>query len=338
MSTIDYSKLRVGIVGAGLMGRWHAKTAKRLGVRPVSILDKNPSQAKDLSAEIGSAEIFTDIDDMLSSTQLDIIHICTPLNSHASIAMRAIDAGVHVIVEKPVAASVAETESLLQASNKRSVKLCPVHQFGFQKGVLEVISELDSLGELLNVRFTTSSAGGEYSKNELNEIIADIIPHPLSVLQRLRPGIRLDTSQWQGVHARDGELQLVGEADGVAIDIYISMSARPTRCEMELFCSKGRITLNFFHGYAIIETGTVSRAQKMMQPFKYALKEFFVAGGNIAKRGLSRELAYPGLSRLTEEFYRAVVTDTEVPISPEEILAVAIARDNLSKRFLSDVV
>lgn len=337
MSNLDYSKLRVGIVGAGLMGRWHAKTVKRLGVVPVSILDQNLSQAKALSLEMGGAELFTDIDNMLSSSRLDIIHICTPLNSHSSIALRAIDAGVHVIVEKPVAASVVDTESLLQASSKQNVKLCPVHQFGFQDGVLAAIAELDSLGDLLSVRFTTASAGGEHSKSKLNEIIADIIPHPLSVLQRLRPGIRLETSQWQGVQARDGELQLMGEAGGITIDIYISMNARPTRCEMELFCSKGRLILNFFHGYAVVETGKVSRVQKMMQPFKYALKEFFIAGGNITKRGLNRELAYPGLSRLIEEFYNAVVADTEAPISPEEILEVAIARDNLSERFLSDV-
>lgn len=324
-------------MGAGLMGHWHAKTAKRLGAQIVSILDNSPSQAKALSAEIGDAEVFTDIDTMLSSAQLDIIHICTPLNSHFSMAMRAIDAGVHVIVEKPVTASVDETEALLQASSKQNVKLCPVHQFGFQDGVLDAIDKIDALGELLSVRFTTGSAGGEHSENELNEIVADIIPHPLSVLQRLRPGIMLDTSQWQGVHVRDGELQLIGEVDGIGIDFYISMIARPTRCEMELFSSKGRLTLNFFHGYAIVETGEVSRVQKMIQPFKYALKELFIAGGNITRRGLSRELAYPGLSRLVENFYRAVTSDTEAPVSPEEILAVAIARDDLSKRFLSGV-
>jgi predicted dehydrogenase len=297
MSNLDYSKFQVGIVGAGLMGRWHAKTAKRLGVRSMVIADPYLSRASELSDELNiDAEVFTDMDKMLSR-QLDIIHICTPLESHHSLVQQAINTGAHVLVEKPVAATVSETESLLQLARERNLNLCPVHQFGFQDGVLEAIAELDSLGELLSVRFTTASAGGEYSENELNNIIADIIPHPLSVLQRLRPGISLDTSEWQGVQSREGELQLVGEVDNVGIDIYISMNARPTRCEMELFCSEGRLTLNFFHGYMVIEKGEVSRVQKMIQPFRYALKEFFIAGVNITKRSYNREFAYPGLSR-----------------------------------------
>lgn len=338
MSNMNFPNLQVGIVGAGLMGRWHSIYAKRLGVQLVSILDYELSHAQRLSVELGGgADIFTDIDSMLSQSQPDVIHICTPLESHYPIAMQAIEAGVHVIVEKPMAASVAETEKLLEASRNKGVSVCPVHQFGFQDGVLNALTELNSLGELLHLRFMTGSAGGEVQpKSTLNDIIADIIPHPLSVLQRLRPGINLDTRQWSGVHSRDGELQIIGDAEGVAVDIYISMNARPTRCEMELFCSKGRLYLNFFHGYVVIETGHVSRAQKMIQPFRYAWKELFVAGINITRRGLARELAYPGLSRLIENFYIAITTGIALPISATDSLAVAVARDELTQRLLTD--
>jgi predicted dehydrogenase len=339
MSNTDYSRLRIGIAGAGLMGRWHAKTAKRLGAKLISILDLEPARAKRLSGELGSgSEIYTNIDDMLSRARLDIIHICTPLISHYPIANHAINAGVHMIVEKPMAASVQETEMLLDASSREGVKLCPVHQFGFQSGVQDAIAELDSLGDLLGLRFTAGSAGGEdLSSGALDDIIADIIPHPLSVLQRLRPGITLDASQWSGVHSRDGELQIIGNADGVSISIYVSMNARPTRCEMELFCENGRIYLNLFHGYAIIERGGVSRIQKVIQPFRYALKELFVAGWNITKRGLTWDFAYPGLTRLIEDFYKAVTTSEALPVSAADALAIAVVRDDITRRHLPGV-
>ncbi len=338
MPDTDYSRLRVGIVGAGLMGRWHAKTVSRIGAKLVSVLDQDLSRAKSLSGELGGeAEIFTNPNDMLDSSKLDIVHICTPVNSHFQLARQLINAGIHLLVEKPLTIAVDETRTLLHAARKQDVKLCPVHQFGFQDGVQNAIAALDSLGELLSVRFTTGSAGGEtQSVRALNEIVADIIPHPFSVLQRLRTGISLDTSQWHGLHLRAGELQLIGCADGIAIDFYISMNARPTRCEMELFCSQGRVYLNFFHGYAIVEKGRESRLQKVLQPFKYALKELTFAGSNIAKRGLRGQFAYPGLTGLLDCFYQSVVRGVEPPISTEDTLAIAIARDDLATRFLSD--
>lgn len=337
MSNTDYSTLKVGIVGAGLMGRWHASAIKRLGIKTAAIVDTNEQLAQQLAGKIkNNPAVFSTIDAMLSSTQLDVIHVCTPVNSHYPIAMAAINAGVHLIVEKPLATSGDKTKSVLDAANKKNVKICPVHQFGFQEGTQKAISEQVSLGELLHLRFTTGSAGaGGQTDSTLNDIIADIIPHPLSVLQRIRPNINLDMTQWSGVHSRTGELQVIGKTGGIGVDIYISMNARPTRCEMELFFTKGRIVLNFFHGYALIEKGKVSRKQKLVQPFKYAVNQLYVAGINITKRSLTSEYAYPGLYSLVKEFYSAVKNNTVSPITAEEILKLSIARDNLVERFLN---
>jgi len=338
MSNTDYSKLRVGIVGAGLMGRWHATYVRRLGIQLTAILDHDITLATKLAREAGGAA-YSDMETMLSSAQLDVIHICTQLDSHFPICKCALDAGIHVIVEKPLAATTAETEILLAAASEQNVKLCPVHQFGFQNGVFDSIAALASLGELYHLRFTVASAGGEgRTTDELNEIIADVIPHPLSILQRLQPGIDLDAGSWSGLNSRAGELHLIGNADGIDIDISISMNARPTRCEMALFCSKGTIRLNLFHGYAVIETGSVSRMQKMIQPMRRSLIEFFVAGGNLVKRGMKREPAYPGLMQLLDEFYTAVANNDESPIPVADILAVARARENIVERFLNQVV
>ena len=337
MSKTDFSKLRVGIIGAGLMGRWHGSYATRLGSQLVAVLDRDAVLAERLAAKSGSdASVYTEMDAMLGHAGLDIVHICTPLDSHYLLASQAMNAGVHVIAEKPLAATFAETETLLKMAAERDVKLCPVHQFGFQQGVFDALAADHVLGELLQLRFTVASAGGEnQAASVLDEIIADVIPHPLSILQRLRSGIELDTAHWSGVHSKNGELHLLGETNGIAIDVYVSMNARPTRCEMELFYSKGKIKLNLFHGYALVETGNVSRMQKMLQPLKISLQEFFVAGSNLAKRGLYKEPAYPGLKTLLEVFYNAVSAGTAPPISPDEIRAVAKARDDISQRLLN---
>ena len=339
MPYTDYKKLKVGIVGAGLMGRWHAKLVTRQGAKIIAIVDGNTTIAKQLAKEIdGTAQVFVDIDSMLADCQLDVLHICTPLNSHFSLAMRAISAGIHVIVEKPMAETAEETKLLLDASEKNNVKICPVHQFGFQDGVMKVISEASSLGDLVHLRFTTGSAGGEgRGKAPLNEIIADIIPHPLSVLQRLCPHYSIDNLDWQGISSCEGELQIMSNAGGVGLDIYISMNSRPTRCEMELFYTKGRAVLNFFHGYVVIEKGSVSRLQKMIQPFVFSLNEFFVAGINITKRIIKKELAYPGLSYLIQDFYRTIIAEEKAPIKSSDSLAIAKIRNEIVSKYLPEL-
>lgn len=249
--------------------------------------------------------------------------------------MCALQAGVHVVVEKPLADTAAHTAELIEVARKKQLHLCPVHQMSFQHGVRSTLDQLSSLGDILEMRFTTCSAGGEgRDTGMLNSIIADIIPHPLSIIQTLQPDISLSTGSWRGVNARDGELQLIGTNDGVAIDISISMNSRPTRCELDLFCSGGRVYLNFFHGYAVTERGGVSRLQKVVQPFKYSVKEFALAGANAARRLLGNEMAYPGLNTFLDSFYRSVANETAPPVSFDQAYAVAIARDDLAARFL----
>lgn len=337
MNNTDYAALKVGIVGAGLMGSWHANSIASLGAKLVAVADANESLAAQLARKFKAKPmVFSDIEQMLAHTQVDVLHICTPVESHFPIAMKAIDAGLNVIIEKPVATSLDKTKQLAKAAKEKNVILCPVHQFAFQDGVKKALSQLTSLGELLHLRFTVNSAGGVDQKNNtLNDIIADIIPHPLSVLQRIKPEIDFDSSHWSGVHSREGELDIIGEAGGVSLNISISMNARPTRCEMELFCSGGRIVLNFFHGYGVVEKGNVSRSQKLLQPFKYALNLFYIASANIVKRSLTGERAYPGLSGLIEAFYCSVKNSTISPISENEIINIAMARDDLVKRFLN---
>lgn len=321
--------LRAGILGAGLMGRWHAEYAQRAGARIVAIGDQDISLAKSLSGRF-RADTFAGLDDMLEHAGLDVLHVCTPLASHCSLALRAIRAGVHVFIEKPLAESAQETRMLLDEADRSGVLICPVHQFGFQDGVLRAAKGLVAAGEILQARFTICSAGGDgQSGLMLDRIVADILPHPLSVLRVIWPGISLSSEGWSILHPRDGELHISGTAGDIGLAMYISMNARPTRCELDLFGSRGHIHVNFFHGYAVSGKGEVSRTRKILQPFLQTGNELRTAGTNIALRGMRREPAYPGLPRLISQFYAAIGQGEKGPIPAEDILAVATARDEL---------
>jgi predicted dehydrogenase len=107
------------------------------------------------------------------------------------------------------------------------------------------------------------------------------------------------------------------------------MAGRPTRSSLEITGSNGAIYLDLFHGFAAIEPGAVSRIRKILRPFTTTGGRFWSASLNLCLRGLSRESAYPGLKRLISRFYESVLTGQAPPFSRAEILAVAMAREDI---------
>jgi predicted dehydrogenase len=335
LSSTDAARgaIRVAVVGAGLMGRWHARYARRLGAEVAAIVDPSPAAAQALARRAGNAAVFADVGAMLQSVRPHAVHVCTPLSSHFALACQAVQAGAHALVEKPLTPLVAQTHALLELARRHDVQVCPVHQFAFQRGVQRAARALARLGEPLHAAFTICSAGGGASTGEaLDAVAADILPHPLSVLQALWPGATLRVPDWTASRSRHGELHAQGSVAGIAVDLTISMGARPTRCELEILCAGGSMHLDFFHGYAVVRRGEPSRADKVSQPFVYAGKSLVVAALNLAGRVLRGEPAYPGLYALLARFYMAVRGEDECPVSAADALAVAVVREHLMRQ------
>lgn len=320
----------MAVVGAGLMGQWHAHYARRLGAQLVAVVDKSREAAQRLAGAAGRTGVFGEVGEMLDAARPSVVHICTPTATHLPIALEAIAAGAHALVEKPLTATAGETRELIEAARERGVHVCPVHQFGFQKGVERAREVLPLLGEPLYAAFTICSAGGDTNCTaSLNEIARDILPHPLSVLQRLWPKTPLHSGEWSMRSPGPGELHAFRRLGAMEASVLISMGARPTRCEMGILCRGGSIHLDFFHGFAVVRRGVPSRRDKIIQPFQFAATTIANAAGNLAGRLLRREMAYPGLFALVERFYAASAGRAEVPISGQDALAVALVRDSL---------
>ena len=322
--------IKAAIVGAGLMGYWHARYAGRAGSRIAAVADTSFNSAATLSRQLAGSTAYDSIDAMLATVKPAVVHICTPLASHVPLAKKAIESGAHVLLEKPLAGTAEETQSLLELAARHGVVLCPVHQFAFQDGIFRARKVLRRMGEVLHASFTICSAGGaDHESASIERILADILPHPLSVMRSLWPEIDLVDRNWNSFHPRNGELYLSALSGKTVTGIYISMNARPTRCEMDIYCERGRIHLNFFHGYAVVQKGRVSRFRKIIQPFGWSVRTFAAAGGNLVRRIVNREPAYPGLRKLVSEFYSAVNAGTSGPIPDGDTLAIAAARDRI---------
>ncbi|MCV6585256.1 MAG: Gfo/Idh/MocA family oxidoreductase [Marinibacterium sp.] len=138
---------RVAILGGGI-GQKHLAgfLASPTRFRVQTICDLNPDVAKPM-AERCDAHVTDDIDSVLADPEIDIVDICLPPVMHAPIAIRALEAGKHVIVEKPIAGSLVEADRIAAAEAASGKRVFPVFQYRFGRA-FEQLSALKAAGLL----------------------------------------------------------------------------------------------------------------------------------------------------------------------------------------------
>ena len=296
----------------------------------MAVADGN-GDAADRLAERYAARRFESIVELLSCTAPDVVHVCTPLGTHQRLAELAIDAGAHVLVEKPLTESAEAAERLYARAVERRVLVAPVHQYLFQAGVVETVRRLPLLSEVLHAQAVFCSAGagtGRELEARGDAVVSDILPHPLSLFEALWPGA-LARAEWTAVWPGVGELRAQARVGRTTLAILVSMSARPTRAALWLAGSRGSVELDFFHGFALRERGGVSRLRKAARPFTLGARLIATAASNLGRRALAGAPAYPGLNELVRSFYQAVQDGRPAPITPGSAIAVARSREQI---------
>ncbi|MEU6974180.1 Gfo/Idh/MocA family oxidoreductase [Kitasatospora aureofaciens] len=106
------AELRVGIVGSGFIGRVHARAVRQAGARLVGIAGVSVDRAVEGARNLGAEKAFESAEELIGSGLIDVLHVCTPNHLHAPIALKALDAGLAVVCEKPLATD-APTAALM---------------------------------------------------------------------------------------------------------------------------------------------------------------------------------------------------------------------------------
>jgi len=136
--------LRAGIVGAGI-GRLHVAALQSLPdlFRVQAICDIDEGRARAVAAEYDVPHRTTSLTELCRREDIDVIHICTPPYLHYEQALQALEAGKHVILEKPVAGSLRHVDELIQAATKASTRLMPIFQYRFGHGAQKLKMLID---------------------------------------------------------------------------------------------------------------------------------------------------------------------------------------------------
>jgi len=148
-------ELRVGIAGAGFIAGAHARAYQTIpGARVVAIADPVLTKAEQLAGDSG-AEAYTDFAQLLDA-DLDLLSVCTPSPTHADLAIAGLDAGLHVLCEKPIARTLEDAQRLVEAAESSTGMLMIGHVSRFEPDHRSA-KEIVAAGQLGTVRTMSHS-------------------------------------------------------------------------------------------------------------------------------------------------------------------------------------
>jgi predicted dehydrogenase len=150
----DFSSMGAAVIGTGFIGAVHVGALRRLGVRIEGVLGSSAARVFEAAAAMGGARAYASLDDLLRDPKVDLVHVTSPNHAHYNQVKAILAAGKHVICEKPLAmtsAQSAEMVSLAQASGKvaavcYNIRFYPLNQQAH--GMVQA-------GQLGDVRFVT---------------------------------------------------------------------------------------------------------------------------------------------------------------------------------------
>lgn len=174
--------VNIGVVG---LGYWGPNIARNVAAHPRAELtwlcDRDPDALAEAAIRHPQARVTASYEELLEDPDLDAVAIVTPVSTHHELAVAALEAGKHVLVEKPVAASSAEAANLIKLAADQSLILLPGHTFLYSPPVVKV-KELLETGELGEIYFVSLSRVNLGLHQPDVSVIWDLAPHDLSIL------------------------------------------------------------------------------------------------------------------------------------------------------------
>lgn len=258
--------MNVGVLGAGFMGGTHARAyAKLPDVKVVAVSSRSQEKAAKLAAEVG-AQAVTDDMAIINDPTIDAISVTLPTNLHKQYTLAALQAGKHVLVEKPFALNVADCDEMIraQAQSGKFLMVAQVLRFWPQYVAMAKLIESGKLGKPLSAvasRLTQAPAWSSwFTEPELSGgPVLDLQIHDIDALNWM-------LGQPKTVYARgyetkpglwDHMLTLIdyGSAQASIENSEILPTGYPFTMSLKVYCQGGVVEFNFKAGGVSVEMG-----------------------------------------------------------------------------------
>lgn len=234
--------MKTALIGCGKVGHLHAAALAELS-QFTAVCDQDPTRAAAFAAQY-AAKPYTDLATLLDDSTPDALIVCTPHPLHAAPAIAALERGVHVLVEKPLASSVADCDRMLEAAARSGARLGVVSQRRFFEPVLAMKAAVDIgkigtpiLGTVAmfswrdEAYYRSDPWRGKWS-TEGGGVLINQAPHHLDILQWLMGPIREVSGEWSNlnhpyIEVEDTAVANIRFANGGLGNIVCSLSQNP---------------------------------------------------------------------------------------------------------------
>ena len=210
------SEIRVALLGAGYISSWHADAVRSIpGLKLVAVCDRSEAAARKLASTYG-IDWHSDLDKLIASGTCDAVHVLTPPPLHRDLAVRCLDGGLHVLVEKPVTLSVADLDAISAAAARNDRMLGVCHNFlglpAWQR--LRRVADAGEQGLISSLQVNwsfplpplRSGPYGIWLMRETRNLLLELGPHPFAFAADLFGPLKIEhVSLGQWIEVPGGE-------------------------------------------------------------------------------------------------------------------------------------
>jgi UDP-N-acetylglucosamine 3-dehydrogenase len=308
--------LRAALVGAGQMGRFHARLLNEHDATDlVAVVDPEPEAER--VAMLARARWLPSLDDLLTAEPVDFAVVTVPTAEHASVGVRLLEAGIPILVEKPIAASVEDAESLIDGAAAKGVPLAIGHVERFNPAVRELERRLvdRALGRVFQVHTRRLSPFPPRIGD--TGVALDLATHDLDLMCRLAgTAVRIAAETDRKAHrTREDLLAALLRFDSGILGLLEVNWLTPTKVrQLTVTGERGMFVVDYLNQHlTLYENALASEAWQSLDLFDG------VTEGNVTRFAIERE---EPLRAQLDAFVRAVRGEASVVVTGEQGLEV----------------
>ena len=263
--------VKVGVIGYGgifNMGQIHLNEMKKAGMTPVAVCDKDTKRLKVAETDFPGIETYTSITTMLKKSDVNLIVLITPHNMHAKQAIQCLNAGKHVICEKPLAITTEECDKMIATAKAKKLVLSTYHNRHWDGCILETMKHMKKgvIGDVVRIQAYTGcyEKPGDWwrsSKSISGGVMYDWGVHVIEwAIQAMdiskakatevagftHEGFWSDETPWKADTIEDDSYAVVRFDTGQSLTLSFSwLDATPGDGLVEIHGTKGTLQMNF---------------------------------------------------------------------------------------------
>ena len=328
--------MKVGIIGCGQIATTHIPYIQaQPNARIVGLADASEERARELATRFHISSVYRTLGDLLHAERPDVVHILTPPQTHAALAIAAMEAGCHVLVEKPMAATLEEAEAMEVVARRHGVKLCVDHNHLFDPALVQArtLVKQGTIGQVVWVEsfegFDVGAPDNPYVKPGAADhwvhqlpggIFQNLAPHPAYLLLAFLG----EPTNIQAVAQKTGRVPtafadelrvLVSAEDGLGC-FMVSLSIQPFMKYVHIYGTEATIYVNLTtNSLILLKNRRLPRAlARGMRGLEEGMQLLGSTVANAVRVATGRLRSYPGMGVLITEFYHSIAADGSPPV------------------------